>query len=216
MPSGYSLLDLDTWSRREHFRFFRGYDNPFFNLCADVDVSKVAEACRAPGGPSFFVASLYLSLRAVNDVEPFRYRLRGDGVVVYDAIHAGSTILRDDGTFGFGYFDYSSDFGHFRSQAEEVVNVARKGSGALEDRPDRDDMIHYSVIPWIAFTSFAHARRWGTKESVPKIVFGRRHGEPGAERMPLSVEVHHALVDGLHVGEFFRCFQDYLDDPPLD
>jgi chloramphenicol O-acetyltransferase type A len=216
VPSGYSLLDLDTWSRREHFRFFRGYDNPFFNLCADVDVSRVAEACRAPGGPSFFVASLYLSLRAVNDVEPFRYRLRGDGVVVYDAIHAGSTILRDDGTFGFGYFDYSSDFGPFRSQAEEVLNVARKGSGALEDRPDRDDMIHYSVIPWIAFTSFAHARRWGTKESVPKIVFGRRHGEPGAERMPLSVEVHHALVDGLHVGEFFRCFQDYLDDPPLD
>lgn len=216
MPSEYSLLDLDTWSRREHFHFFRGYDNPFFNLCADVDVSRVAEACRAAEGPSFFAASLYLSLRAVNDVEPFRYRIRGDDVVVYDAIHAGSTILRDDGTFGFGYFDYSSDFGPFRSQVEEVVEVARKGSGALEDQPDRDDMIHYSVIPWIAFTSFSHARRWGTEESVPKIVFGRRHGEPGAERMPLSVEVHHALVDGLHVGEFFRRFQDYLDDAPLD
>jgi chloramphenicol O-acetyltransferase type A len=175
------LLDLDTWSRREHFRFFRGYDNPFFNLCAEVDVSGLAEACRAPEGPSFFAASLYLSLRTANDVDPFRYRIHGDDVVVYDVIHAGSTILRDDGTFGFGYFDYSSDFGPFRIQAEDV-----------------------------------DARRWGTEESVPKIVFGRRHGDPGAERMPVSVEVHHALVDGLHVGEFFRRFQEHLDDPPLD
>jgi len=215
MPSAYSLLDLDTWSRREHFRFFRSYDNPFFNLCAEVDVSKLAEACRAPGGPSFFAASLYLSLRAANDVEPFRYRIHGDDVVVYDAVHAGSTILRDDETFGFGYFDHSLDFGPFRTQAEDVIDAARKGSGPLEDKPERDDMIHYSVIPWVAFTSFSHAKRWGTEDSVPKIVFGRRHGDPGAERMPVSVEVHHALVDGLHVGEFFQRFQDYLDDPPL-
>jgi chloramphenicol O-acetyltransferase type A len=210
------LLDLDTWSRREHFRFFLDYDNPFFNLCAEVDVSKLAEACRAPGGPSFFAASLYLSLRAANDVEPFRYRIHGDDVVVYDAVHAGSTILRDDGTFGFGYFNYDTDFGPFRARAEDVIDAARKGSGPLEDKPERDDMIHYSVIPWVAFTSFSHARRWDTEESVPKIVFGRRHGDSGAERMPVSVEVHHALVDGLHVGEFFQRFQDYLDDLPLD
>jgi chloramphenicol O-acetyltransferase type A len=49
---------------------------------------------------------------------------------------------------------------------------------------------------------------------VPKIVFGR-HREAGGRRwMPVSVEVHHALVDGLHVGRFFERFQALLDDPP--
>jgi chloramphenicol O-acetyltransferase len=29
--------------------------------------------------------------------------------------------------------------------------------------------------------------------------------------MPLSVQGHHALMDGLHVGMFYRDFQDLLD-----
>ena len=29
--------------------------------------------------------------------------------------------------------------------------------------------------------------------------------------MPVSVEVHHALVDGLHVGRFYEMFQARLD-----
>jgi chloramphenicol O-acetyltransferase type A len=31
--------------------------------------------------------------------------------------------------------------------------------------------------------------------------------------MPVSVEVHHALVDGIHVGRFFEIYQGYLDEP---
>jgi chloramphenicol O-acetyltransferase len=30
--------------------------------------------------------------------------------------------------------------------------------------------------------------------------------------MPVSIEVHHALVDGVHVGRFFERFQHHLDD----
>jgi chloramphenicol O-acetyltransferase type A len=28
--------------------------------------------------------------------------------------------------------------------------------------------------------------------------------------MPVSVEVHHALMDGLHVGRYFESFQSHL------
>jgi chloramphenicol O-acetyltransferase type A len=31
--------------------------------------------------------------------------------------------------------------------------------------------------------------------------------------MPLSVEVHHALMDGLHVGQFVQGFEAALADP---
>jgi len=33
----------------------------------------------------------------------------------------------------------------------------------------------------------------------------------GRRLMPVSVEVHHALVDGLHVGRFHAAFQRRLD-----
>lgn len=209
-------LDLDQWPRREHFRFFRDYDNPFFSLCADVDVTRIADQAREPGGPSFFLATLFLSLRAANDVEEFRYRIRGEDVVVHDVIHGGSTILREDETFAFGYFTYRPEYSRFASEAAPVLARARASSGALEPRPDRDDLIHYSVLPWVSFTSFSHARRcWGGEESVPRIVFGRHRQADGGRRMPVAVEVHHALMDGLHVGRFFERFQHHLNDGPL-
>ena len=65
-------LDLETWNRREHFEMFKGYDKPFFNLCAPVDVTAVRQLSRRPEGPSFFLATFYLSLNAAKEVESFR------------------------------------------------------------------------------------------------------------------------------------------------
>lgn len=206
-------LDIGNWHRRHHFEFFKDYDLPFFNLCADVDVSKLYAWSREEGGPSFFLASFYLSLRAANEVEPFRYRLTGDSVVVHDVIHGGTTTLRDDETFGFAYFDYGLSYKIFEVEGLEVLSQVRATTGPLNDRPGRDDLIYYSIIPWVHFTSFAHARKLGTGDSIPKIVFGKHSDKAGARLMPVSVEVHHALMDGLDVGRFFERFQALLDDP---
>jgi len=206
-------LDIDNWHRRHHFEFFKNYELPFFNLCADVDVSKLNEWSREQGGPSFFLASLYLSLRAANEIEPFRYRLSGDAVVVHEVIHGGSTVMRQDETFGFAYFDFGPSYDQFEVAGLEILAHARNASGPLEDRPERADLIHYSVIPWVHFTGFMHAQRLGAHDSIPKIAFGKHSDRVGSRMMPVSVEVHHALVDGLDVGRFYECFQSLLDDP---
>jgi chloramphenicol O-acetyltransferase type A len=206
-------LDLDSWNRRQHFDLFRVYEKPFFNLCAPVDVTTVRELCRKPGGPSFFLATFYLSLQAANQVEPFRYRLRGDRVLIHDVIHGGTTALRDDDTFGFAYFDYDEDFDRFHRRGRAELERVRTGPKDLQADSDGDDQIYYSVIPWVAFTSFSHARRYGLEDSIPRIVFGKTYQDGDRWRMPVSVEVHHALVDGIHVGRFFEIYQGYLDEP---
>jgi chloramphenicol O-acetyltransferase type A len=124
-------------------------------------------------------------------------------VLVHEVIHGSGTILRPDGTFGFAYFEFDPRFGRFHERAEREVERVR-ASTALEPVAERDDLIHYSVIPWVAFTSFAHARHLAAGDSVPKIVFGKVYPDGGGERMPVSVEVHHALADGLDAGRFFE------------
>jgi len=208
-------LDLDSWNRRQHFDLYKDYEKPFFNICAAVDVTALRELCRRPQGPSFFLASLHLSMKAANEVEPFRYRLRGDRVLIHDVIHGGSTVLRDDDTFGFGYFDYDQDFERFHRRAAEVLERVRSGPKDLEPNSGQDDLIYYSVIPWISFTSFSHARHFRRDDSIPRIVFGKYYREGERWRMPVSVEVHHALADGLHVGRFFELYQGDLDKPRL-
>lgn len=217
-------LDLDSWPRRPHFDFFRSYESPFWDVCANVDVSALHARCREAGA-SFALAAIYLSLRAANAVENLRYRLRGDRVLVHPRIHGSSTILRPNETFGFAYFDFLPDYPAFEAAGRKTMAAVKDGAtldeagtaspteSEAELAPDgrRDDLMYYSMLPWIHFTSFQHARRLDPHDSIPRLVFGKyqRSGEQVA--MPVSLSLHHALADGLHAGRFFENFQRELD-----
>lgn len=207
-----TYLDLSTWPRRQHFEFFKTYPRPFFDVCVQVEVSRLLELTRR-SELSSFVCCLYLTLQAANAVEPFRYRLRGERVLIHDRIHGGSTLLLDNECFAFGYFDFVDSFEHFHAAARAEIERVRASDGKLEPAAERDDLMHYSSLPWLAFTSFSHARQGLSEDSVPKIVFGKYHRQGTELRMPLSVSVHHALMDGLHVGRFVELFESYLAEP---
>lgn len=210
-----TYLDLDRWERREHFELFRGYADPFWNVCVEVEVTALLDLLREHREVSPFLAYYFLALDAANRTEPFRYRLRGDRVLIHECIHGGSTLMLDDGRFTFAYLDYEPDFGRFHAAARAEIDQRRAGDGRLEPRDDRDDLIHTSVLPWIAFTSFAHARSGAAGDSIPKLVFGKFTERAGKTVMPLSIEVHHALMDGLHVGRFLARFEKRLADPAV-
>ncbi len=212
MPTG-TPIDVAHWKRAEHFRFYRTFAQPHFSITADVDVTALRERCTAPGGPSFFLATLFLSLQAANAVEAFRLRLRGEVVWRHDVVDAGSTLLRPDDTFTFATFPHTERFADFAAAGEAEIARRRVATGLL-DGGDGDELIHYSVLPWVAFTSFTNALP-DPDESCPKIVFGRYVERGGRWTMPVSVQVHHALVDGIDVGRFFEGFQLRLDAPAL-
>lgn len=198
-------IDLDAWSRRAHYELFRDYAHPWFNVTAPVDVGQAVEWCRADGH-SFFAACLYCSARAANRVAPFRLRMEGGGVVEHDVVHPGSTVLRPDQTFAFAYFTLTEPFARFAGHVAEESRRVEASTG-LDPRRDRTDVIHHSVLPWIPFTSFQHPRRHDPLDSVPKVVFGRHHLTSGRRILPVSVEVHHALMDGLHVARYLEAFE---------
>ena len=104
------------------------------------------------------------------------------------------------------------NFETFISGAQSAVNKVQNGD--TEFRPDAsDDRIHFTVLPWVSFTSFAHARDFARKDSIPKIAFGKFAKENDRVFLPISVEVHHALMDGLHVGRFLSRFEEMLEKP---
>jgi chloramphenicol O-acetyltransferase type A len=113
--------------------------------------------------------------------------------------------------FTLAYFDYQTNFEDFMDQAEQAVSGVLLGDGAF--RPDpRDDRIHFTTLPWVSFTSFSHARNWRREDSIPKIAFGKFKKEDGRTLLPFSVEVHHALMDGLHVGRYVSLLEQMLGD----
>jgi chloramphenicol O-acetyltransferase type A len=207
--SGY--LDVASWSRRELFEFFLPYTQPYFNVCAQIDVTPLRQFVTERGTRTS-LALHYFALRIANEIEPFRYRLQDEKVFVYDVVNGGTTVLLPNESFTYAYYDYQRDFDAFVSEMGKAVEAVRTGSGALQPTM-RDDVIYHTTLPWISFTSFAHARNKGRGDSIPRIVFGRfiRQGE--RLLMPLSVEVHHALMDGLDVGRYFADFEAALAAP---
>ncbi len=207
-----TYLDVSTWARRDLFEFFRGYSNPYFNICTRVDISKLRELLRQREKTSVSLTYQYFALRAANETEPFRYRMKDDKVFIYDVIHGATIVMKSDESFNFAYFNYQEDFEKFVVDVSRVTQEAGRSDARLSPSP-RDDLIHFTILPWMSFTSFAHARNLGRADFVPKIAFGKFTEEAGQTLLPISVEVHHALMDGLHVGRFLTRFEELLQEP---
>jgi chloramphenicol O-acetyltransferase type A len=209
-------LDVQTWARRDVFKFYRGFDKPYFNVCVRLDItsllSRVRETTPPGSKPNISLAYHYFALRVANEIEPFRYRLRGDKVLVHPMLHAGTTVLLPNGSFVLAYFDYHDEFSTFVVEARRAVDQAREEAVFLPRR-EHDARIHFTTLPWVAFTSFSHARNWGQEDSVPKIAFGKFTYEHERALLPFSIEVHHSLVDGSDVGRYLARLEEALAKP---
>lgn len=203
------LLDLNTWARREQFDFFRQFEEPFFGVTVEIDCTVAYDQAKG-GGRSFFLAYLHTSLLAANEVTPFRYRITDNQVWIYDQVHASPTINRPDGTFGFAYMDFYEDAHEFECNSKAEIDRVRAATG-LVPAVSGENVIHYSSLPWISFTAVSHARSFTFKDSCPKITFGKMTEKGERKVMPVSVHVHHALMDGFHVGQFLEKFQQRMD-----
>jgi len=207
-------LDVSTWARRDIFEFFRDFDKPYFNISTQLDVTRLLASLRARENVSLMLAYHYFALRVANEIEPFRYRLRDGKVIVHDVIHGGTTVLLPNETFTLAYFDYDDNFDRFMELAGRSVQEVLTGDGTF--RPDpQDNRIHFTTLPWVSFTSFSHARNWRREDSVPKIAFGKFIKTDDRVLMPFSVEVHHALLDGLHVGRYVTRLEEVLRAPEI-
>lgn len=205
MPEGGgALIDLAAWKRREHFELFRGAAHPFFSVTVNADVTMLRRRCLERPDASFSLGALYAMLRAANAIEPLRLRLRGEQVWRHDWVGVGTTVLRSDETFGFARLDLAPTYEEFH-RIGRAATASVKEPAPLDLMHDNDDLIYHSTLPWLQFTSFTNALS-GT-DSVPRIVFGKVFADGSAWRMPMGVEVHHALVDGLDVGRFVNAFE---------
>lgn len=206
-------LDLSTWPRRDHYQFFLAYEQPFFNLCTEVQVGPTWRWCKATGAP-FSLACWFAAQRATDAVPALRMRLRPEGVWLHDQLYIASTISLPGDTFGFCYFPRAPTFAAFRETAEAAIAQVRAGA-PMGDRPDEDGVIHGSVVPWVRFTGLTHARRLGTLDSVPKLVFGKASAAGEGMALPVSVAAHHALADGVHVAQFLGALEAALAQPEV-
>ena len=203
-------IDLSTWNRREHFAFFSGFEEPFFGLVAPVNCTGAQDEAKRLG-VSFFLYYLYHAVQAANAVPEFRTRIEDGQVYRYDRVHASATLGRPDHTFAFSFIEQNPELAGFVAAAQAEIAATQNSTGLrLNDTTARADVLHCSAIPWVRFSGLTHARSFRHPDSCPKISFGQLYEENGSTWMPVAVNVHHALADGYHVGQFLQEFERRL------
>ena len=207
------FIPLEGWPRKEHYQFFRNFDYPYFSLCADMDFSIILPTIKKDE-ISFTAAMMYLIARVANHIPEFRQRVRDGDPVEYPVVHPSATILSKNDLFTFCTVRYNPDFKEFIQQAEEEIALVKERPG-LEEKIQDDSMLYMTSIPWVSFTSFHHPLKLNPADSIPRFAWGKYRQEGDAVVMPLSVQGHHALMDGLHMGLFYQDFQKLLDQPEL-
>lgn len=205
------IVDIESWNRKEHFEFFSKMASPYFGFTTEVDCTK-AYADAKEKGYSFFAYYLHKSMVAMNAVDELKLRIVDDQVVQFDTIHAGSTIGRPDGTFGFVFVHYSEDFEIFNAALQEEIKAVHQSSGLrLSNERLGKDHIRHTTIPWNSFSAILHPTDFNTGESVPKVSFGRFNIRDGKKYLPVSIEAHHGLADGIHIAKYLKEFQRQLE-----
>jgi chloramphenicol O-acetyltransferase type A len=204
-------IPLENWSRRDHFETYSSFEQPHFSMCANMDVTSLYPWSKQ-NGHSFSVIVVYVISRTANSIPEFRQRIREDGVIEHDVVHPSSTILTEGDLFSYCTFEFVKDFAAFASHATEVI-AHMKDNPTLKDEPGRDDLLFMTAIPWVSFTSFMHPLPSWPPDSVPRFAWGKRFEDGSTLKMPLAVQAHHALMDGIHMARYYAEVQELLSNP---
>jgi len=204
-------FDVENWNRKQQFEFFKNYEDPFFNITANLEVTNLYDFCKQ-NELSFSLACIFVAIKHINEIPEFKLRIKNKRVVQFDFVTIGSTVLNDDNTFSFCDFPYKTTIFEFVTDGKNIIEDHKKGV-KFDPKEEELGIVHCSTMPWISFSGMKHARKGDeASKGIPKIVFGGLFNENKSKKIPFSVEVHHALMDGYHVGLLYENMQNYINE----
>lgn len=205
------IINLDTWERVIHYKFFKRMDYPHYNICANINITNFLAKIQEKKIP-FYYALIYAATYALNQVKEFRYRIRGEQVVLHNIIHPSFTDM-SNGTdlFKMVTVYMEKSILDFTKKAKEKSNNQRDYF-VIKDVEGRDDLTFITCIPWVSFTHLSHTISFNKDDSIPRLAWGKYFKEGDKILLPFSVQAHHSFVDGIHMGRYIDCLQENLNE----
>jgi chloramphenicol O-acetyltransferase type A len=212
MPMNRKEIDLETWSRKSHYEHFIHMDYPHFSVTADLDVTLLV-AFTKQNKLSFFKTVLYLTTRLANEFEPFRLRNIDGHVYLYDVVHPSFTYLLREDLYSYVSVSYQSNFRQFVADIDTYIET-HQGEIDIQDRKDINEFLFITSLPWLKFNDIQHPIGMHPVDSIPRICWGKYEEDfKGRFMMPLSVQVNHAIMDGLHLSQYFLKLESMFKSP---
>lgn len=202
-------VDLARWQRRERYEFFKGLGWPFWSVSFPVDVTGLHRWSHEQG-LSFYYALIYLCTKALEEVEAFHYKDRGEGIVWHDRLVPSFTDLHPgQEDFHIITLEAGADLADFCRRAREM---SRAQMAFVDDGAWQDELIYFTCLPWMPITALSNERDLDPADSIPRLSWGKYVTAPdGRDSLNMTISVNHRLIDGVHVGRFYEVLTARLE-----
>jgi chloramphenicol O-acetyltransferase len=206
-------LDIENWHRRSIYEHFRDYDFPHFAMTAEIDVTNLATFCDEHD-LSFYRLCLYIVCRACNERQAFRLRLRKTGVVEYEEVGIAPAFGTGGGRYNFCDTPYRKDPAEFIRIYNRKEKAAAKMTHLNLKSENDDGTIFASCVPWVTISSMVNpiVQKY---DATPRVSWSKYARKEGVLMMPLSLQAHHALVDGYDASCFYEKAAQMAREPEL-
>lgn len=205
----YRHLNMDEYKRRNHFKYFKSLAYPYVGLSVNVKMTDLLSAIKEHHLP-FFLPFHYCIANAANQVPEFRQRISGDGIIEFDYCKTSHTVALDDGTYCYCTLDANRPFEEYLPYAIRMQELARQEKNT-EDEDDVKELIFISTLPWLSYNSIIQPTPVPA-DSNPRITWGAFFSQDQDVFIPVSVLCNHALVDGLHISQFYSALDKQIDE----
>jgi len=204
-------IDFQTWPRYQHYLFFKDYEMPRYNMTFPLDVTNLYQVGKSKGY-RFYFSLMHQVILTLNQFENFRYRIENGRVFDAPIDYVSFTdLIEGQNLFKMVFTHVDQDYATFEKVA--IATSKKQGNTIIQmDKESILNTIYVTSFPWGRFTHFTHATKLGSTDSVPRVSWSQYQEENGKKILNFSVEVHHGLVDGYHVGQFIHQLQKHLNE----
>ena len=160
-------------------------------------------------GHSFTMALIYVVATCASGIEAFRYRFVDGRVALFDSIDTAFTYLNPHTElFKVVRVPLGGSLPEYVREAKRIAQAQREYFLG----PLGNDVFQFSPMPWVSYTHISHTNPGRKDNATPLFDWGKYFERDGRVVLPFSVQAHHSVVDGLHVGKRAESLQRALND----
>ena len=191
-----------------HCFIFRNSIEPAFCVTFEANITNFKRKIKEQG-LSFTMAMVYAVCKCANEIEAFRYRFLDGQVVLFDKIDTAFTYLNNETEL---FKVVTVPFvGNLKEYCESALKTAQEQKEYFTG-PLGNDVFQCSPMPWVTYTHISHTNSGKKDQATPLFDWGKYYEKNGEILIPVSVQAHHSVVDGLHIGQFVDKLQNFFDE----
>lgn len=209
----FEKIDLNSWKRKEIFTHYLNQQTTF-SLTTEIDITLLKRSIKEKGY-TFYPTFIYLMTTVVNSNPVFKTSFNSQGELGYwNKLDPLYTIFdQKSEIFSAIWTNAKSDFKEFNSNYHSDLEQYSSTEKLFPKTPIPENTVSISMIPWTSFTGFNLNINNNKNYLLPIITAGKFVYKDDSILLPLSLQVHHAVCDGYHVGLFMDAVQELANRP---